>query len=97
VLYFSALIFVVTVLVFFRPASNHRGLAVIFASSATIYLLFTLFYLIADYLSTNGIDESVAYHLFIDVGGVGIQDFKDQVVIGLIVSVNRSHVVSTLI
>ena len=82
-LYFSALIFVVTVLVFFRPASNHRGLAVIFASSATIYLLFTLFYLIADYLSTNGIDESVAYHLFIDVGGVGIQDFKDQVFIGV--------------
>jgi len=83
-LYLSALIFIATVFVFLRPAAKHLGLALVFAFSATLYLIFTLFYLLADYLSTNGIDESVAYHLFVDVGGAGLEDFTKQLVIGLV-------------
>jgi len=79
-LYLSLSIFAIALIAYLRAPANGRVLSGSFGLIAALYLLFTLFYVIADYLSGNGIDESVVYHLLVDVGGVGLKDFTDQII-----------------
>lgn len=41
----------------------------------TVLVIITLFYLVSDYFTASGIDESVIYHLRIGLGGAGFKEY----------------------
>ncbi len=61
-------------LFFIRKRSNGWLARVIFALGILLVTISNLFFLIADYFSGNGIDESVYYHLNYGLQGAGYQE-----------------------
>lgn len=55
---------------------------VLYLLLATAYSLFIITYLVADYLTGNGIDEAAKFHIFAGVEGHGFAQFADLVLIG---------------
>lgn len=67
-----------------RSKINSRFLAVSFALFFFALFFVSGFYYVADYFSGNGIDESVFFHLTMDMGGAGFKEFSSIILLTIL-------------
>lgn len=67
-----------------RSKINSHFLAISFAFFFFVLFFVSGFYYVADYFSGNGIDESVFFHLTMDMGGAGFKEFSSIILLTIL-------------